>query len=307
MSSSSPLLSSPNIHTISNTLLFTSTRHNFLQLNFSQEYSLAKAYRVRVPKPPADTTRFVLYAAMPRHHPRRIHHHVSLSFTTSTALSPQLYEWVSTGFPVPVSVEYYSVATRHSPVEGSSVSLRGSRSGEIDGEGDVGGEEGVEGALWEELGSYVGTSESSVERVRRSGSPLRAEGPGRERGELEVGDPWTVWSPPTPPQRSTCNQTVRASSSLSPVFFVLGVAASVALHYSRARDAGLDSIDEHKREGLEELGQMMYKQGRRLDEREIGHNESNSSEPESSEEPRMCGVCSAIVQKYAQRRTLSGQ
>ena len=65
---------------------------------------------------------------MPHHRPHHLTHHLSLTFTTPPALTPQLYEWIVTGFPPQVRVIAYTMSTRHVPFAASEVVSRSSGS-----------------------------------------------------------------------------------------------------------------------------------------------------------------------------------
>ncbi|KAF1965347.1 hypothetical protein BU23DRAFT_26396 [Bimuria novae-zelandiae CBS 107.79] len=271
---------------------------------------------------------------MHQRRPSRIHHHVSLSFTTPETIAPQLYEWVSTGFPFPVSVHHYSISTRHPPLSlsssssetifritppslrsaGSSFDAFDSLIAEFDSDEESGVGSEANSTPWGDLESYVSTSGSSIEDLRMrlhrisiasSGGSLEDDADSDE-GMLDAvsfRDPWTTWFPPTPPQGST--NASRTVSTLSPVFLDLGMAAAVPVHRSRARAAELNRIDEgnvevHRRSLLEGLT------GRRegAPGEEAGDAQGIDGEQDSGRGVRMCWVCRALLQRYARRHNL---
>lgn len=270
----------------------------------------------------------IIAMASPRPRPRRVHHRVSLTFSTPDTMSPQLYEWVSTGFPFPVSVYHYSISSTHPPppsVSSASAPLRISPSlspSEID---SVYSNTSIL-AESDELVSYTSSSESLVEGLRRRlqrvgfsrslNSIHYAEVSGDATLDITVAplsDPWTTWSPPTPPLRPSNEQ--RPEPAGAPLIFSSGTMVSTLSH-----DPELDAISEVGRESRRErvgrctAGAMGEGNGSNQVARagelcEILPNEETDfaqgvREERSFEEGiSMCWACRSFLRRCARRRS----
>jgi len=224
-------------------------------------------------------------------------------------MTPQLYEWLSTGFPLPVNVYYYSISTTHPPHSVSSLSssetlLRISPSSLRSEESDSVSDRSLF-VRFDELESYVSSSESLAQDARSLWRSLSL-GSEEHGAETDVArDPWTTWFPPTPPLRP---RSAPVSTSFpSPVLWDAGVTISALLHSLRARSSGLDVIDE---------GHVDFAQGEAdrvapvsglcegLPDDEDGLARCVHDERDSPPGSRLCWACRAILQRYARRHGL---
>lgn len=227
---------------------------------------------------------------MPHPHPRRLHHHLSLTFTSPATLTPQLYEWVSTGFPLPAHVHHYHIATRHlTPSASASASSASGATGN-----------GEERGAWEDLESY-----ESEEEGNKEGSAARRfarRGVDARNAVLREVDPWTTWSPPTPPQEESGHMD---ATTLAVVFGLDTVTRLDLTLRDPRRASWLDDISE-LRVGVP--GAEVVEDVRREGEgsAEGGEMDPGERDEESgSEGTSSCWACRVLLRRCVRRRSLS--
>lgn len=131
---------------------------------------------------------------------------------------------------------------------------------------------------WEELSSYVDTSDEELEDGRRRlhslGAPsgaLSLQWDGEDEVTVLEIDPWKTWSPPTPPQVSS-----EASRTV----------ATRQVHNRSRRNSWLEAISEGNVEAIEEETRNEVESLQRIEE-----------EHDSERCINMCWICRAIVER----------
>ncbi|KAK7188173.1 hypothetical protein PSPO01_05867 [Paraphaeosphaeria sporulosa] len=257
-----------------------------------------------------------------RSQPRRIHHHISMSFSTPENVVPQLYEWVSLRFPFSVVVHRYSISTTHVSRSLSSLSfleipvrLSHSSSSRMDNDPDPNDSLLAEFDHNSGSGEYIRPSESLGEELRRRlNKPAEEEDadiravPGR--------DPWTTWFPSTPPLRS--REALRSESDTPFLHFSSpGVAPSVLVHILGMHRSEMDAIEEDEVEVAEQKVQQDLIREQRgsstarpqgicegLPDDETDFAQFIEDERDSLPGSCLCWACRAIIQRYARGRNL---
>lgn len=255
-----------------------------------------------------------------RSQPRRIHHYISMSFTTPENVVPQLYEWVSIGFPFPVIVHHYFISTTHLPPSSSSWSSsetpgRLSNSSSSSAGSDPNPSDPILPEFDDYYGSeeYVSPSESLVVELSRRLHRLAGEGDA-DVDAIPRRDPWTTWFPSTPPLRS--REAPRPESTTPMLLFSSpGVAPPVLIHTLEMYRSEMGAITEDDIDvaGDQLQQELLHEQtgpcpaqprgisaGLRNDE--AGFAQRIHEERRSPQGSCLCWACRAILQRYSRRR-----
>ncbi|KAF9739676.1 hypothetical protein PMIN06_012725 [Paraphaeosphaeria minitans] len=260
----------------------------------------------------------------PRSQPRRLlHHRISLSFSTPDNAVPQLYEWVSSGFPFSVIVHHYSISTTHPPPSRHSSASPGTEPRLSHSPwSSAGSDPDPNDSLLAELDNgageegHVNPSESILEELGRRLHRLAGAGEA-EMNIVSGRDPWTTWFPPTPPLRSRDAAQAKAAHTPVILFSRSGVAPSVLLHVLGMHRSGMDAIEEHEMEVAENQYQQELTREQsgvssaRLHELCAGLPDDEADFAQLIDEKRssprgscLCWVCRAILRRYARRHNL---